>query len=158
MYKRQIDDNPNLGIQIQRIDGNDSKYIDELYTENLFVKAGFMKNHDASKQTTFPDVVKQLTYQNISIPLTQIQYPKNEIAYFDGNTFQSDIHLNEDEAYLDFYAVYQLFYHNRYRDVKVNDEMSLEEKMNDYYHFASELIGKEIMEMCIRDSFTAIFT
>lgn len=139
-----IDDNPNLGIQIQRIDENDSKYIDALYTGNLFVKAGFMKNHDASKQTTFPDVVKQLTYQNISIPLTQIQYPKNEIAYFDGDTFRSDLHLNEDEAYLDFYAVYQLIYHERYRDVKVNDDMSQEEKMNDYYHFASELIGKEI--------------
>lgn len=139
-----IDDNPNLGIQIQRIDENDSKYIDNLYTGNLFVKAGFMKNHDASKQTTFPDVVKQLTYQNISISLSQIQYPKNEIAYFDGEHFQSDMYLQEDEAYLDFYAVYQLIYHDRYRDVKVNDDMSPEEKMNDYYHFASELIGKEI--------------
>lgn len=139
-----IDDNPNLGIQIQRIDENDSKYIDQLYTGNLFVKAGFMKNHDASKQTTFPDVVKQLTYQNRSVPLTQIQYPKNEIAFFNGETFLSDIHLKDDEAYLDFYAVYQLIYHDRYRDVKVNDDMSLEEKMNDYYHFASELIGKEV--------------
>lgn len=143
------DENENLNIQIQQVLDNGSKDTSYLYQNNLFVKKGFIQNHDVSKQKTFPNVIKQLTYLGQqTISLDQIRYQEGITSYYDGaywhdrNTWTKDDMLKEDEVFLDFYAVYQLIYQARYRDVLVNDEMTLEEKQNDYYNVAASLVGK----------------
>lgn len=143
------DENENLNIQIQQVEENGSKNTSYLYQNNLFVKKGFIQNHDVSKQLTFPNVIKQLTFLGQqTISLDQIRYQEGITSYYDGaywhdrNSWTSDDILKENEVYLDFYSVYQLIYKTRYWDVVTNDDMTLEEKQNDYYNVAATLVGK----------------
>lgn len=145
------DENENLNIQIQQVEENGSKNTSYLYQNNLFVKKGFIQNHDVSKQLTFPNVIKQLTFLGQqTITLDQIRYQEGVTSYYDGddwhdrNSWTSDDILKEHEVYLDFYSVYQLLYKTRYWDVLVNDDMTLEEKQNDYYNMAATLVGKTV--------------
>lgn len=144
------DTDRNLTIQTKVLAGN-SSYNSMLYYDRLFVKTGFMEHHDIRNQLTFPDYNKRILYQNQKAGIDQIQVAQPGVSYYDADlVLHTD--LGAQEAYLDFMAVYQLVYKDRYQDVLVNDEMTTAEKQADYYRYATTLIGKQIRLQAYRIS------
>lgn len=136
------DSNRNLTIQTKVLEGNIS-YNSTLFDHRLYVYTGFVNQHDVHNQLTFPAYNKQLIFQNKAVTIDQIQVAPHGGIYYDKEMLLR-VGLEAKDCYLDFMSVYHLGYKDRYRDVLVNDDMTMMEKQADYYRYALSLIGKKL--------------